>query len=287
MSRADPGATLLEVVEDLVGRRLARHPQQGHQDQQRREQRQDAVVRQRRGAVAELVVLELPHGALQHGPPGPLRQLCRLVRLLPFHLLVRPRRLLPAGRRSRGEAVVGIRARCHVTGVTATGRTMRPCGPCPRAQAGTKGIFPASSPSAARSGPSERVVRSRRAGRPRRRTRRGSAHRRSAPARRGRPRASRRAVPPRRSGARSGRGGAVPEVLVTEFADRCAQRRPGAREEIRFGKAVAAPRAGQAPRPGVPVGPAGRYGRYGRYGCSGCPPRAAGHRGRRSAAWPA
>ncbi|CAM5653983.1 hypothetical protein SGRIM119S_03746 [Streptomyces griseorubiginosus] len=97
------GGELPEVVEHLVGGRLAGQAQQGHQDQQGREQRQHAVVREGGRAVGQLVVLELAHGPFEDPAPCSSGQPGRSVGCVALHLGPRPGLL---GRRS--PSVLGL-----------------------------------------------------------------------------------------------------------------------------------------------------------------------------------
>src|SRR5919108_433206 len=65
---------LAEVVDQRLRRRVPDQPQHRHQHEQRREDRKDAVVGQRGRPVGQVVLLELPNAALEHGHPGTARQ---------------------------------------------------------------------------------------------------------------------------------------------------------------------------------------------------------------------
>src|SRR5215831_766759 len=79
--RADrAGCRVGQVRGQRLGRRLAEQPEQGYQHQDPRKDGQDAVIRQRRGAVLQEVVLELPHGPPARGQPRASAEFRRLAR---------------------------------------------------------------------------------------------------------------------------------------------------------------------------------------------------------------
>ena len=66
-----PGAVALEAVQRRLDQDPPHQPHQRHQHQQTREDGQDAVVRQRRGPVGHVVVVELRRGLLRAAPQRP------------------------------------------------------------------------------------------------------------------------------------------------------------------------------------------------------------------------
>ena len=70
MVRTAPGAALGQVGDQRLGGRLASQAEQGHQDEQGREDRQDPVVGQGGRPVRQEVPLEFTEGAFTRSQPG-------------------------------------------------------------------------------------------------------------------------------------------------------------------------------------------------------------------------